>query len=251
MGESGTDVAREASHLVLLDDNFATIVAAVRQGRRIFDNLQKFVRFALAGNAGEILTLVVAPLVGMSLPLLPIHILWVNLVTDGLPGLALSLEPAERDVMKRRPRPPKSSLFAQGGWQYILILGAVIGGVSLAAHSVGQAISPESGYTLVFTVLAFGQMGLALSVRSREPVWRSRFLSNPALLGAVALTVLMQLLVIYVPAFQPVFHTRPLSGLELAGCFGAGIAVCLIAECVNVWQRRLEVTADSGPVTAS
>ncbi len=117
MGRSGTDVAREASHLVLLDDNFATIVTAVREGRRIYDNIRKFIRYAMTGNLGEILTIFVAPFLGLPLPLLPIHILWVNLVTDGLPGLALAMEPGEPGLMRRPPRPPKENVFARGLWQ--------------------------------------------------------------------------------------------------------------------------------------
>lgn len=116
MGQGGTDVAREASSLVLLDDNFAIIVAAVREGRRIYDNIRKFVRYAMTGNSGEIWTIFLAPLLLLPIPLLPIHILWVNLVTDGLPGLALAAEPAERGIMQRPPRAPRESLFAHGMW---------------------------------------------------------------------------------------------------------------------------------------
>ena len=127
MGRSGTDVAREASHLVLLDDNFATIVAAVREGRRIYDNIRKFIRYVMTGNIGEIWTIFLAPFVGLPIPLLPIHILWVNLVTDGLPGLALAMEPGERGLMRRPPRPPTESVFARGMWQHIVVGGAAPG----------------------------------------------------------------------------------------------------------------------------
>lgn len=135
MGQGGTDVAREASSLVLLDDNFATIVAAVREGRRIYDNIRKFVRYAMTGNSGEIWTIFLAPLLLLPIPLLPIHILWVNLVTDGLPGLALAAEPAERGIMQRPPRAPRESLFAHGMWQHILGVGLLIGGLCLAVQA--------------------------------------------------------------------------------------------------------------------
>src|SRR5688572_14556475 len=123
MGVTGTDAAKEAAHMVLLDDNFASIVGAVREGRRIFDNIRKFIRYAMTGNSGEIWTIFLAPLLGLPIPLLPIHILWVNLVTDGLPGLALAAEPAEPGVMKRPPRPPGESVFAGGLWQHTLWVG--------------------------------------------------------------------------------------------------------------------------------
>ena len=145
MGKGGTDVAREASSLVLLDDNFATIVGAVREGRRIFDNIRKFIRYALTGNSGEIWVLFLAPLLGMPIPLLPIHILWVNLVTDGLPGLALAAEPAERGVMRRPPRPPGESVFTHGLWQHALWVGLLIGALCLACrpgHSGTKQGSP-------------------------------------------------------------------------------------------------------------
>jgi hypothetical protein len=135
MGRGGTDVAREAASLVLLDDNFATIVGAVREGRRIFDNIRKFIRYALTGNSGEIWLLFLAPLLGLPIPLLPIHILWVNLVTDGLPGLALAGEPAERGVMQRPPRPPGESVFAHGLWQHALWVGLLIGGLCLGVQA--------------------------------------------------------------------------------------------------------------------
>ena len=143
MGHGGTDVARDAADLVLLDDNFATIVAAIREGRRIYDNIRRFVRYVLTGNSAEIWLLFLAPFVGLPLPLLPIHILWVNLVTDGLPGLALAVEPAERTVMERPPRPPEESVFARGVWQHALWVGLLMAGVTLGvqgwAYHTGHA----------------------------------------------------------------------------------------------------------------
>jgi soluble P-type ATPase len=135
MGKGGTDVAREASSLVLLDDNFATIVAAVKEGRRIYDNIRKFVRYAMTGNSGEIWTIFLAPLLLLPIPLLPIHILWVNLVTDGLPGLALAAEPAERGIMRRPPRPPTRACSPSGMWQHILGMGLLIAGLCLAVQA--------------------------------------------------------------------------------------------------------------------
>ena len=173
MGKGGTDVAREAASLVLLDDNFATIVAAVREGRRIYDNIRKFVRYAMTGNSGEIWTIFLAPLLGLPIPLLPIHILWVNLVTDGLPGLALAAEPAERGVMQRPPRPPGESLFAHGMWQHILGVGLLIGGLCLAVQAWALSTGHAHWQTMVFTVLTLRADGACAGHPLREqPLWR-------------------------------------------------------------------------------
>ncbi len=188
MGRGGTDVAREAASLVLLDDNFATIVAAVREGRRIYDNIRKFVRYALTGNSGEIWTIFLAPLLGLPIPLLPIHILWVNLVTDGLPGLALAAEPAERNVMRRPPRPPDESLFAHGLWQHVLFIGLLIGGLCLGVQAWALASGREHWQTMVFTVLTLSQMAHVLAIRSeRESLFRQGpGFQSPAAVGGAA-----------------------------------------------------------------
>ncbi|MBL8348731.1 MAG: cation-translocating P-type ATPase, partial [Burkholderiaceae bacterium] len=222
MGRGGTDVAREASSLVLLDDNFATIVAAVREGRRIFDNIRKFVRYALTGNSGEIWVLFLAPLLGLPIPLLPIHILWVNLVTDGLPGLALATEPAERGVMQRPPRPPGESIFAHGLWQHALWVGLLIGGLCLGLQAWAlQGGDRVRAQTMVFTLLTFAQMAHLMAIRGeRESLFRQGLLSNAPLLGAVLLTLALQLATIYLPWLQPIFHTEALPGADLALCFG-------------------------------
>jgi Ca2+-transporting ATPase len=244
MGKGGTDVAREASSLVLLDDNFATIVGAVREGRRIFDNIRKFIRYALTGNSGEIWVLFLAPLLGLPIPLLPIHILWVNLVTDGLPGLALAAEPAERGVMHRPPRPPGESVFAHGLWQHALWVGLLIGALCLGVQAWAQSgsadeISRAHWQTMVFTVLTLAQMAHLLAIRSeRDSLFSQGLASNLPLLGAVALTLVLQLATIYVPWLQPIFRTQPLSAAELALCFGLAAIVFVAVEIEKVWRRR-------------
>lgn len=241
MGLGGTDVAREAASLVLLDDHFATIVGAVREGRRIFDNIRKFVRYALTGNSGEIWVLFLAPLVGLPMPLAPLHILWVNLVTDGLPGLALATEPAEGGVMRRPPRAPDESVLAGGLWQHTLWVGLLMGGLCLALQAWalhGDPGSTARAQTLVFTTLTFAQMAHLLAIRSEhDPLWRGLG-GNPPLLAAVGLTVVLQLAVVYLPALQAVFRTEALAPLDLALSVGAAAAVALAVEMEKAWRRH-------------
>ncbi len=239
MGKGGTDVAREASSLVLLDDNFATIVAAVKEGRRIYDNIRKFVRYAMTGNSGEIWTIFLAPMLLLPIPLLPIHILWVNLVTDGLPGLALAAEPAERGIMQRPPRPPHESLFAQGMWQHILGMGLLIGGLCLAVQAWALHTGHAHWQTMVFTVLTLGQMAHVMAIRSEsEPLWRLGLASNRPLLGAVLLTFVLQMATIYVPFLNPIFRTAPLSPGELGICLAAAMVVYGAVELEKAWRRH-------------
>jgi Ca2+-transporting ATPase len=238
MGKGGTDVAREAASLVLLDDNFATIVHAVREGRRIYDNIRKFVRYAMTGNSGEIWTIFLAPLLLLPIPLLPIHILWVNLVTDGLPGLALAAEPAERGVMQCPPRPPAESLFANGMWQHILGIGLLLGGLCLGVQAWAISTGHSSWQTMVFTVLTLGQMAHVMGIRSeQDPLWRIGIASNRPLLGAVLLTFALQMATIYVPFLNPIFKTQPLSLLELAVCLAAAAVVWAVTELEKAWRR--------------
>jgi Ca2+-transporting ATPase len=238
MGNVGTDVAREASQMVLLDDNFASIVAAVREGRRIFDNIRKFIRYVLAGNSGEIWTLLAAPLLGLPIPLLPIHILWVNLVTDGLPGLALAVEPAERGIMRRPPRPPGESIFARGLGIHVLWAGLLIGALSIGTQSWAIAAGSAHWQTMVFTVLTFAQLCHVMAIRSdRESLFRQGLRSNLPLLGAVVLTCALQMAVIYVPALNGIFKTQPLTGGELALCFFLPTAVFVAVE-TEKWLVR-------------
>jgi Ca2+-transporting ATPase len=231
MGVSGTDVAKESAHMVLLDDNFATIVRAVREGRRLFDNIRKFIRYTMTSNSGEIWTLFLAPLVGLPVPLLPVHILWINLVTDGLPGLALASEPEETGIMRRPPRHPKESLFARGLGAQILWVGLLMGGVCLIIQAWALHTGHAHWQTMVFTVLCLSQMGNVMAVRSESrSLFELGLFSNKPLLGAFALTLGLQLATIYVPVLNPVFKTEPLTAAELAIALVASSVVFLAVE---------------------
>jgi P-type Ca2+ transporter type 2C len=239
MGKGGTDVAREASALVLLDDNFATIVHAIREGRRIFDNIRKFIKYTMTSNAGEVWTIFLAPFMGLPIPLLPIHILWINLVTDGLPGLALAAEPAEKGIMRRKPRPPKESVFSHGMWQHMLWVGLLMGGVSLITQAWSIHTGSAHWQTMVFTVLCLSQMGHVLAIRSEtESLFRIGFFSNPLLLAAVALTFALQMATIYVPFLQPIFKTEALSMDELLLCIALSTVVFFAVEIEKLLVRR-------------
>lgn len=242
MGRKGTDVARQAAAMILLDDNFATIVTAVREGRRIFDNIRKFIKYTMTSNSGEIWTLALAPLFGMPLPLLPIHILWINLVTDGLPGLALTTQGAEGRIMRRPPRPLEEGLFSGGMWQHILLVGLLIGALSLGVQIWALQQALPHWQTMVFTVLTFCQLAHVLVIRNdRDSLFTSGLLQNPALIGAVLLTVSLQLAVIYLPLLNGVFHTAPLSLQELGICLALPLVVVLAVE-FEKWLLRRGVT---------
>jgi Ca2+-transporting ATPase len=238
MGLAGTDVAREASAMVLLDDNFATVVRAVREGRRIYDNLRRFVRYVLTTNSGEILTIFLAPFLGLPMPLLPIQILWINLLTDGLPGLALAAEPAERNIMRRPPRPPAESILARGLGLHALLVGLLMAGLALGAQAWYLGQDPALWQTMVFTILCFAQLGHVLAIRSEETsLFTLGLASNRPLLGAVLLTAALQLAVIYVPALNTLFRTTPLPAPDLVLCVGAALAILGVVE-LEKWVRR-------------
>jgi len=252
MGRAGTDVAREAAHMVLLDDNFATIVAAVREGRRIFDNIRKFIRYALACNSAEIWTLFLAPFLGLPIPLLPIHILWINLVTDGLPGVALAVEPEEPGLMERPPRPPHESIFAHGLWQHVVWVGLLMGGVTLFTQAWAYRTGSAHWQSMTFTVLALSQLGHVLAIRSeRSSIFRQGLLSNLPLFGAVVFTLILQLATIYVPALNPIFRTQPLSPSELALCLGLSTVVFLAVEGEKWLIRRGRLYRSGGEQAAA
>jgi P-type Ca2+ transporter type 2C len=238
MGIAGTDVAKEASAMILLDDNFATIVRAVREGRRIYDNIRRFVRYAVTTNSGEIWAMFLAPLIGLPIPLLPIQILWINLVTDGLPGLALTAEPEESNIMRRPPRPPQESIFAHGlGW-HILWVGPLMAALALGTQAWSLASGSSHWQTMVFTILCWSQLAHVLAIRSeRESLFNLGLRSNVPLLGAVILTFILQMTTIYVPALNSIFKTAPLSLLELVLTLAIAAAVFVAVE-IEKWVKR-------------
>jgi len=250
MGITGTDVSKEAAHMILLDDNFATIVKAVKEGRRIFDNIRKFIKYTMTSNSGEIWTIFLAPFFGLPIPLLPIHILWINLVTDGLPGLALAAEPGEMGIMERPPRHPRESIFAHGLGTHIVWVGLLMG----AACIVTQAWSIRTGFahwqTMVFTVLCLSQMGHVLAIRSeRESLFSQGLLSNRPLVGAFALTFALQLATIYVPFLNPVFKTQPLTIAELGFTLAMSSVVFVAVEIEKFFRRHRKPTQSNKEVT--
>jgi P-type Ca2+ transporter type 2C len=231
MGVTGTEVSKEASDMVLADDNFATIVSAIREGRRIYENIRRFVSYGLTGGSAEIWVMLAAPLFGLPLALLPAQILWVNLVTHGLPGLALGVEPAEADVMRRPPRPPSESIFARGLWQHVLIFGIITAGISLGLGVWGYHTG-RPWQTMIFTSLALLQLGNALAVRSeRESVFRLR-MGNRFLFWSVLGTLIVQMALPYIPPIRQALTIDPLGFTDLM--------VVLVASTGAFWAIELE-----------
>jgi Ca2+-transporting ATPase len=240
MGITGTDVSKEAAQLILLDDRFPTIVGAVREGRRIYDNIRRFVRYIMACNVAEIWTIVLAPFLGLPVPLQPIHLLWINLVTDGLPGLALANEHAEKDVMSRPPRRQDESLFADGLGFHVAWVGLLMAGITLAAQAWTLANDFGHWQTMVFCILAFSQLGHVMAIRSeRRYLFEQGLLSNTPLLGAVLLTIGLQLAVVYSPLGNTLFHTEPLEARELAFCLAVSLLPFHAVEFEKFVRRRL------------
>ncbi|WP_201713744.1 cation-translocating P-type ATPase [Rossellomorea arthrocnemi] len=213
MGITGTDVSKESSSLVLLDDNFATIKSAIQEGRNIYENIRKFIRYLLASNVGEILVMLFAMILALPLPLVPIQILWVNLVTDGLPAMALGLDKPEDDVMKRKPRHPKEGVFARGlGWK-VVSRGFLIGGATLLAFMLSYKAHPDHlayAQTVAFATLVMAQLIHVFDCRSEVSVFSRNPFGNMYLVFAVLSSLLLMLLVIYIPSLQPIFHTVPI-----------------------------------------
>ncbi len=240
MGITGTDVSKEASHMILLDDNFATIVKAVKAGSRIFDNIRTFIKYTMTSNSGEIWTIFLAPFLGLPIPLLPIHILWVNLVTDGLPGLAYAMEPAEKNIMERSPRHPQENIFT-GMWSQIVWIGLLMGGLCIFTQSWAISSGRDQAHwqTMVFTVLCLSQMGNAFSIRSeRQSFFSLGVFSNMSMMSAVLLTFVLQMAVIYVPVFNTIFKTAPLSLFELTITLLISTVVFIAVETEKWWLRR-------------
>ena len=238
MGITGTDVAREAAGMVLLDDNFTTIVSAVEEGRGIYDNIRKFIKFSITGNVGKIFAVMVAPFLCIPLALLPLQILWLNLLTDGLLGLGLSVEPGERGLMRRRPFDPNESVFSRGIRAHIAWVGLLIGFIGLGVGFAYWRVGNDHWQSMLFTTLAFAQVAQVMAIRSgRDSLFRIGILSNKPLLGAATLVVFLQLSVLYVPFLQGVFQTSALSLRDLALSLALSAVVFWGVE-IEKWQQR-------------
>ena len=242
MGITGTDVSKEASSMVLQDDNFATILAAVEEGRIIFDNILRFVRYILSSNWAEILAMLLAPLLGLPIPLYPVQILWMNLVTDGLPALALGVEPGEGDVMDRPPRNPRQPILTRASGIHILWVGTLMAILALGIGISGYRLSADTGAwrTMLFTTLVFCQLTLALVERSRSAsLVQIGLFSNPSMAVAVPLTFGLQMAAIYVPFLQVFFRTVPLTLAQLGACLALSLVMILAVETEKLISRNI------------
>ncbi|MEI1377680.1 cation-translocating P-type ATPase [Nostoc sp. UHCC 0926] len=247
MGITGTDVSKEASDMVLLDDNFATIVSATKEGRVVYTNIRRFIKYILGSNIGEVLTIASAPLIGLGgVPLTPLQILWMNLVTDGLPALALAVEPPEPDVMKRPPFSPRESIFARGLGSYIIRIGIIFAIITIAlmwwayqhTHAAGYQGDRDTWKTMVFTTLCIAQMGHAIAIRSnnRLTIEMNPF-SNIFVLAAVVVTTILQLMLVYVPPLRDFFGTHYLNMQELGVCIGFSALMFVWIELEKIFLR--------------
>ncbi|RAM49923.1 MAG: magnesium-transporting ATPase [Hapalosiphonaceae cyanobacterium JJU2] len=244
MGITGTDVSKEASDMVLLDDNFATIVAAIEEGRVVYDNIRRFIKYILGSNVGEVLTVAAAPLLGLGgVPLSPLQILWMNLVTDGLPALALAMEPAEPDVMRRPPYNPHESIFARGLGLYIIRIGIIFAILTIALMAWAYNYTQNSGEpdrwkTMVFTSLCLAQMGHALAIRSNTQLTlQLNPFSNPYVLAAITLTTVLQLMLVYVAPLRNFFDTHWLNSIELAISIGFSALMFVWIELEKLFMK--------------
>jgi len=242
MGITGTDVSKEAAHMILLDDNFSTIVKAVREGRRIYDNILKFIKFLMTTNSGELWTLLLGPMIGLPVALLPIHILWINLVSDGLPSIALSFKKEEKNIWLRQPLPPQGRVFANGRGYHIVWVGMLMAGIALSLQ--GWAIANELHWqTIVFNVLCLSQMGHVLAIRSESTSFFSTgIFSNKPLIFAVLISFALQFVVTYVPFMQTVFKTEALTLYEfiLVGAASSLVFVAVEIEKALFRKRRMK-----------
>lgn len=239
MGITGTDVSKEAAKMVLQDDNFSTIVAAVEEGRVIYDNLRKFVKFSIGGNLGKILVMLVGVLIGIPAPLLPLQLLWLNLLTDGLLGIGLGLEPAEQNVMKRKPIMPNASIFSGGVGGQVVRIGSLIGTLSLGMGAWYYFSGHGDWQTIMFTTLAFAQVWQAIGIRSgTDSIFKVGLLSNKPLLWLVLIVTVAQLAAIYVPALQSYLRTTALSLPDLLISIAVGAVVLVYAEIEKFFARR-------------
>ena len=238
MGKNGTDVAKNAADMVLTDDNFVTIVEAVKQGRNIFDNIKKAVHFLIATNIGEIVTIFLGLILGLKSPLLAIQLLWINLVTDSLPAIALGLEKPEADIMDKKPRDSKKGIFADGLWQRIITEGTMLGILTLVAFSVGNYLYDiEVGRTMAFVSLGLLELVHSFNIKSEESIFRVGLFENKYLLGAFILGALLQVVVVVIPSVAEVFKLVPLTQVQWMYTFGISILPLVIMEIQKAFNK--------------
>ena len=238
MGKNGTDVAKNAADMVLTDDNFVTIVEAVKQGRNIFDNIKKAVHFLIATNIGEIVTIFLGLILGLKSPLLAIQLLWINLVTDSLPAIALGLEKPEADIMNKKPRDSKKGIFADGLWQRIITEGTMLGILTLVAFSVGNYLYDiEVGRTMAFVSLGLLELVHSFNIKSEESIFKVGLFENKYLLGAFILGALLQIVVVVIPSVAEVFKLVPLTQVQWMYTFGISILPLVIMEIQKAFNK--------------
>jgi Ca2+-transporting ATPase len=246
MGISGTDVAKEAADMVLLDDNFATIISAVEEGRTIYDNILRFIEFSVSGNLGKIMAVLLLPFLGLPNPLTPLQLLWLNLLTDGLLGLGMGVERPEPDVMKRRPISPTAQIFDRRMIRYTLLTGGIIGFTTiLLTRHYWNSHHDGTWQTVLFTSLAFAQIGQAMALRSnRYSFFRMGLFSNPLLFFMICAVIILQAAVVYLPALQPFFKTASLNPETLGWVVVPGIIIFIVLELVKCAVRLKNERAD-------
>jgi Ca2+-transporting ATPase len=245
MGITGTDVAKGAADMVLLDDNFATIVAAVEEGRVIYDNIRRFIKYLLTCNVSEIAVMIIGPFLGLPLPLLPLQILWMNLVTDGLPALALGVEAPEKGVMNRPPFTATESVFGRGMVRFIILFGVLMSVIAIGNAYGLWAAGDEAWQTTLFTTLVFSQLAMALAVRSEEQsIFTIGLFSNRYMILALIVTVTLQFVLIYWGPAQLIFNTVALPARDLALSFGLSFIVLASVEIYKWFLRRQRAAAE-------
>lgn len=244
MGITGTDVAKGAASMILTDDNFATIITSIREGRGIFDNIKKDVQFLLSSNIGEVLTIFGASLISLltphnfGVPLLPIHLLWVNLITDSLPAFALGMEPTEPTVMHRKPRQKDEGFFSHGLGFTIAWQGLMIGTLTLIAYAIGNNQDHTVGMTMAFITLCGCQLVHSFNVKSSASILNRTLFNNPYLWGALAAGLLLQVIILAIPELSAIFKLQPLNIVQWGICVGLCLSTTVICELVKFFDRR-------------
>lgn len=240
MGKNGTEVAKNAADMILTDDNFVTIVKAVKQGRNIYDNIKKAIHFLIATNIGEIVTIFMGLVLGLKSPLLAIQLLWINLVTDSLPAIAIGLEPPDKDIMNRKPQDSKKGIFADGLWNKIIVEGIMLGMLTLVAFSIGNKyFGVEVGRTMAFVAMGLLELVHSFNIKSEQSIFKVGIFENKFLIGSFILGLFVQTIVVVIPTFAEVFKLVPLNQTQWLITLGIAILPIPIVEIqkkVNEWK---------------